>query len=662
MKKAFLLLTIITFKTLFTTSLLHATCNQSTAPNVFKIHGTEKERAVIEGECLNELLKAMGEGKDIDIEHAEIRGDIDFTNPKFFPEQTLNQVEEDLDFDAFFSHIDRIRIAKHPSEIKIILVRSNINITNSTIVGNIIAFLSKSKMDEKINILVFKEKVNFSKTKFDGEINFQFSLFVENADFSESEVSGITDFTVATFVRNAHFVSSRFYGEAKLFNIQFNKEANFIDVRFAKKAYFMNARFKGDANIYITIFSGDVLFDKTQFDGYANFWKAQFAKRAVFKSTIFAENAYFNSAIFGKESTYTKENVKCEKLMEIIANETNVDIEDIKSQKTKITEEDGKYFIDFQGKHIGKKQLSLRLINLLRVHQAVVDEEKPEQTSKSVEDILQEKKIVAYKKTACDFSDATFTKFANFRNALFLCDIDFREAKFTEVGLFDGCFFFNAKELGLVEENTEGSIVNLSMDKAYFNLLKGVSFNHVFYNLNKRVKFKTANKEEMQSIIDNYIYLQENFRKIGRFEDADSIYLERKRIEAANLTGWRNWWKMMWNWILEVTCNYGTNFTHIFISCGSLIAIFTTIYFLTVIPVFQKHLGNVIIYDEKNDKITWPKRLWLSFYVSMNSFTTLGTGDIIVTRYFRPFVIIEGILGWFMLGLFIVVFAAQYMR
>ena len=77
-----------------------------------------------------------------------------------------------------------------------------------------------------------------------------------------------------------------------------------------------------------------------------------------------------------------------------------------------------------------------------------------------------------------------------------------------------------------------------------------------------------------------------------------------------------------------------------------------------------------IVYNSKPSKVKGftevvkviLKHLWHAFYLSVNTFTTVGTGDIFATRLFRVLVLVEGALGWFMLGLFIVVFSEKFLR
>ncbi|MFQ5976445.1 MAG: pentapeptide repeat-containing protein, partial [Candidatus Hydrothermarchaeales archaeon] len=257
----FLLIIIITFQALFTTTNpLHASCNQSEDPdNIFKIHGIgvasvkmailpdvvkfpkdlkkkiyyrksrqllifsgimsnkEKDKLLnlstdelykkaiealfkrnqenipkIEGECLNELLRAMGEGKDIDIEFAEIKGDIDFTNPKFFPTYSFDEAtEKELLSHDEIAYVNRVKKNFPYKKHKIVLVKGKIRITNSVIEKNII---TNNLFSLDTCIIFFKDSVNFRRARFAGEANFRSAQFAGKANFRSAQFAGKANF------------------------------------------------------------------------------------------------------------------------------------------------------------------------------------------------------------------------------------------------------------------------------------------------------------------------------------------------------------------------------------------------------------------------------------------------------------------------------------
>jgi hypothetical protein len=703
MKKTFLLL-LITCQLFFTPYLLHASCNQSDNPNVFKVHGTsEDEKVSIEGACLDEMLTAMGEGKDIDIKYAEIKGGIDFTNPKFFNARSFDEIKKDLK-PGETDHIKKM----FPQPKKIVLVKGKIKIQNSVINGTVLTRKDTFK-DNIFDIMygfsaIFRKKVIFQKVDFKRKVIFDNSYFNDKVSFGSGThfykdvyfrnayFSNIAFFPNAYFHGNTVFQNVDFVGIAWFPSVTFLYPVGFGHVHFAEKAYFHNNHFANSSNFGSSKFDGEAYFEDVKFGGDTVFYNVQFGKKVTFRNTSFAgytdfrktqfDNCSFNSAKFGIRSTYAEKHLNRKNIIKIIAKDLNEEFKDAKSLKSP--------------KALLKKLPTFKA-NLVHAYRAAINEDS--QINSQLNEYLlplQEKEIKTIPEymeipIKVNFNNATFTDSVDFRNALFLNDTSFKETNFKELGLFDSSFFFNAKELGLVEKNDKDSLVGLNIDKSYFNLWKGLTFDQVFPHLHKRLDYSAEEqkKEFRDQTIENYIYLQENFRKIGRFEDADDIYYQRKLLEAENE---KDGWKRKWNWILDKTCKYGTDFKQVVYVSLILIGVFALLYLLPNIPFMQKYFGTITSKDKvqliKKEKLSvvWKSRptiikkifgtiwaaikyiwyalypFWRALYLSVNTFTTVGTGDIFATGLFRWFVLLEGALGWFMLGLFIVVFAAQYIR
>ncbi len=67
-----------------------------------------------------------------------------------------------------------------------------------------------------------------------------------------------------------------------------------------------------------------------------------------------------------------------------------------------------------------------------------------------------------------------------------------------------------------------------------------------------------------------------------------------------------------------------------------------------------------LIYSINNQE--WYRRLYNCFYFSVIIFTTVGLGDIKPKGGFKAWAIIEGILGWLTMILFLVILANVWMR
>ncbi len=711
--KIFLIL-IVCLVTLFP-KVLHASCNEKdnlkvfkNDPKVFKVHGTVQNMYKIEGECFEEFLKAMGNGKDIDIKYAEIKGDINFTNAEFFQHHSFDEAEKELNEDSV-SHLNSI-IQSYGKQ-DIVIINGKIKIVNSIINGDIGILSGKRKV-----VCFFKKQVYFENTNFNSEANFSYAKFGSDADFSYADFGSEADFTVADFGSDADFFEAEFGSEANFSHAKFGSDANFsgakfgseVDFRgadfgsdadfvgadfgsdadfrgadfgseaafisadFGSDADFSNADFGSDANFYYADFGSEANFIDAKFGLEADFRYAEFDSDANFSYAEFGDNCSFNNTLFGIKSAYAEKSLTRRNIIKMIANDFGIDIEEVKNREWIFKGEEGKY-LTLLKKDL-KKELSSQTVNLIRYYRAAINEEILFRGELSAEKLLPVEKIKEpFPDTKISFEFTTFLKFADFRNSVFFGDTTFKETVFKEVGLFNNTFFFNAKNLKLVKENDENSLVSLDIDNSYFNLLKGLTYNQIFPNLHKRIKYPD-DKEATQTIkkqsIEIYKYLQENFRKIGKFEDADEIYYKRKQLEAE--MGKESLGLAIWNWCLDKTCEYGTSPGRIVIISLIVICFFWILYSITYFSIIEKGLGTIEyeqtkkrIHSENNEvtpKHTWYHHLWHSFYLSLNTFTTVGTGDIIATRILRVFVLIEGALGWFMLGLFIVVLSSKYFR
>ena len=125
---------------------------------------------------------------------------------------------------------------------------------------------------------VFKEKVNFSGTVFEGETYFLRSTFKEKVNFSGTVFNEKTDFEGAVF-EGAVYCSETVFGEVNFSRTVFG-EVNFLRSSFEGETYFIETIFYGTTNFAYVKFTGEILFRSTRFN-----------KIGIFKHTVFDENA-----------------------------------------------------------------------------------------------------------------------------------------------------------------------------------------------------------------------------------------------------------------------------------------------------------------------------------------------------------------------------------
>ena len=180
----------------------------------FKERGTEQNPKTVQAK---DVLEAIAEGRDIDIEYAVIDGELD-----------IRQIEERLEQD------EQGRST----------IRGGIRICNAT----------------------FSGKAYFSGATFSGGADFEGASFNKDTDFSGATFfSGEAGFRYATFSGKAYFSGATFSGGADFEGASFNEWASFNEASFNKGTYFFGATFSGETTFGNAAFSGKVYFSEATF-------------------------------------------------------------------------------------------------------------------------------------------------------------------------------------------------------------------------------------------------------------------------------------------------------------------------------------------------------------------------------------------------------------
>ena len=225
------------------------------------------------------------------------------------------------------------------------------------------------------------------------------------------------------------------------------------------------------------------------------------------------------------------------------------------------------------------------------------------------------------------FWGASFSGDANFRDASFFDDADFYGANFS-----GGASFRNAKFDRVDFLNT--SFTEVSLYEADFDSMK-VNWS----------SFKKPLVETNPQSFDGptYVKLIKNFRTLEQFDDADDAYFWYR---FRSLTG-----------IVDV---------FMLLSCGfGVLPYLPLIWGLFIVLLFAGFYkrGNGIRRLKENDEDDSRVSYGDALYFSIVTFTTVGFGDWYpVDRYRKAAVVIEGLLGWLTLALFLVTLANVMIR
>jgi hypothetical protein len=145
-----------------------------------------------------------------------------------------------------------------------------------------------------------------------------------------------------------------------------------------------------------------------------------------------------------------------------------------------------------------------------------------------------------------------------------------------------------------------------------------------------------------------YLTLVKNFRNIEYFEDADDCYYQYRR-ERQSMRSWLERAKYV-DILAWITCGYGVRPGYT-LGLGLFVVLASAVYYRKT-DAIRRLKGDE---DER-------AKFWDAFYFSMMTFTTVGYGDWYPLDRHRKVVMIEGIVGWLTLSLFLVTLANVIIR
>jgi hypothetical protein len=420
---------------------------------------------------------------------------------------------------------------------------------------------------------------------------------------TDSKIEGNLTFDNCIFQEPVNFEETKFSGYASFREAQFIGDAYFENAHFSENARFKQTHFKGDADFRGTQFNADVDFGNVQFSENARFTQAQFARYADFGGAQFSLYAGFREAQFNGDAYF--ENAQF-------------------SENARFTQA----------------------------------------------------QFVRY----ADFGGAQFSGYASFRGVLFNDNAKFKQALFSENANFESVRFN----------------IKLDMTRSNFNRLY-IGWDSI--------------KDHLDFDGATYLALIKNFKNLEQFGDADDCYYQYRKISQENkewyvpdnwiikmLTSIYNWairplnciidqlywinrippflWIHRFNWskLIDymgwVSCGYGVKvWPIIFWIAGS---IFGFAFLYRIFDGIGKVGPSEIVMESVNNgsmnftlipgNVIVPPSWSECLYFSAMSLTRRGPENLHPLGAWKYAVMIESVLGYLFLALFVVVLARKVIR
>jgi uncharacterized protein YjbI with pentapeptide repeats len=240
-----------------------------------------------------------------------------------------------------------------------------------------------------------------------------------------------------------------------------------------------------------------------------------------------------------------------------------------------------------------------------------------------------------------DFSWAEFSVDAFFTEVQFSGNAYFSTAQFRETSYFNNALFNNTN---LIFNDAKIYILHLSdstLENGSTISLERTDYERMYVHWDQIKDGFVYNGEA-------YLALVRNFKTIEYFEDADSCYYQYRR-ERQSMRSWLERAKYV-DILAWLTCGYGVRPGYT-LGLGFFSVLTSSLYYWRT-GAIRRLKGN----EEES------ANFWDAFYFSTMTFTTVGYGDWYPLDRHRKVVMIEGIIGWLTLSLFLVTLANVIIR
>lgn len=145
--------------------------------------------------------------------------------------------------------------------------------------------------------------VNFRKSRFHADANFNDAIFNSGSDFSSADFRDYAGFAATVFRARTSFSMANFHAVAEFSDAAFQEEAVFFRSTFHASADYNGATFHEEATFDSAIFHAKSALSCVYFLANASFERTKFYANAVFDSTIFHATAMFQDSIFSAATT-----------------------------------------------------------------------------------------------------------------------------------------------------------------------------------------------------------------------------------------------------------------------------------------------------------------------------------------------------------------------
>lgn len=261
------------------------------------------------------------------------------------------------------------------------------------------------------------------------------------------------------------------------------------------------------------------------------------------------------------------------------------------------------------------------------------------------------------------FNQATFSEYAEFHGVTFNEDVSFCGATVSKDAGFNGAIFSKGANFNDAKFREDVTFLGAVFDQKFS--LAEAKYDRAY------IRWDTV-KDHLEYQGATYITLINNFKNLGFFNDADACYYQYRRI-AQNKKSWYDWSKLF-DIIAWITCGYGVKVWPTAICMLGFVVVFASLYgiFEGIANVGSSGISSISINITPTVIQNAPPTTnvmdagspsWADYlYFSAAALTGATAAELHPIGAWKYAVVIERLLGYLFLALFVVVLTKKMIR
>lgn len=234
-----------------------------------------------------DLLAAIRDGRDLDLEGVAVAGDLALDTLPEVPITALPTLPQGIQEVIADRRVQTARV-----------IRGTLTIRHAVFRGSI-------KTNLRDGLLVALKPLDFSGTRFEQTVDWSQGAFLGPVDFSRAVFLREALFLNGAFAQKTAFDETAFGIHSRFHHARFLSSVSFRRAGFNGLAEFLEVHFAGDANLSRTYFKQGTGFSGSRFGGMLDFSEALFEQDAFFTFAVFEKDAYFERATFRGAADFT---------------------------------------------------------------------------------------------------------------------------------------------------------------------------------------------------------------------------------------------------------------------------------------------------------------------------------------------------------------------